>query len=327
MDLDDLQALLGDSAGASDHRDIWVIGLHGASAEGLLGEARRLADSMGAYVHYIGAGNTEDAIAFSADRAHTLSAASGDEIVSALASYFESNKPEFVFLPANALSDEVAGRLAQQLNGGAVYDAIALRIDDSSRELIASHPVYDGAYYLDTAITAKPAFVTVRPGTFAAPYRDAGRSGEVDSIEATSNENRVRSLGPVETPQWAVSVPLHKASKVLGLGRWGNDDASAATAKQLAEKIGAHVAGDRSAFDAGWITREEIVGVVGTEIAPDLYITAGIEGDILHRAGVEGAKFVIAIHPDKNAPIFRDADACIIGRPRDVLPELLKKLG
>jgi electron transfer flavoprotein alpha subunit len=327
MDLDDLQALMGESLESNDYRDLWVVAPDTISAEGLLGEARRMADSLGAYVHYIGAGNSEDAIAYGVDRVHTLAATSGDEIVSALASFFETNKPEYVFLPAGVLGNEVVGRLAQRLNGGAVYDAIALRIDDSTRELIASHPVYDSAYYLDTAITAKPAFVTVRAGTFATPYHDSGRSGEVDTIEAASGENRVRSLGAVETPTWHTSVPLHKASKVLALGRWGNDDASAAVAKELAEKIGAHLAGDRSAYDVGWITREQIVGVIGTEVAPDLYIAAGIQGDTLHRVGVEGAKFIIAIHPDKDAPIFKDADACIVGKPKDVLPELLKKLG
>lgn len=336
MDLSDLQALMGESFEADDYRDLWVLDLNspllsgvssdgrGAGGEGLIGEARRMADSLGAYVHYIGAGNTEDAIALGADRVHPLEAQSGDEIVAALAPYFESHKPEFIFLPATTLGDEVAGRLAQRLNGGAVYDCIALRLDESSRELVASHPVYDGAYYLDTAITAKPAIVTVRPGVYSAPMRDSGRSGEVETIEGLTTENRVRALGQADyTPP---SVPLRKAAKVLAVGRGGNDDESVAVAKDIAEKIGAHFAGDRSAFDSGWISREQIIGVIGTEIAPDIYIAAGIWGDTLHRVGVEGAKYVIAIHPDQNAPIFKYADACIVGKPKDVLPKLLAML-
>ena len=68
------------------------------------------------------------------------------------------------------------------------------------------------------------------------------------------------------------------------------------------------------------------MGVIGTEIAPDVYVAAGIAGDTLHRVGVEGAKFVLAIHPDPNAPIFKYADAGIVGKPKDVLPRLLELL-
>ncbi|HLF02344.1 MAG TPA: FAD-binding protein, partial [Anaerolineales bacterium] len=156
------------------------------------------------------------------------------------------------------------------------------------------------------------------------PHRDASRTGEIESVEAAPAVNRVRALGRADYQP--PNVPLNQASKVVAVGRWGNDDGSISIARQIAEKIGAHFAGDRSAFDSGWIEREQIVGVVGTEIAPDLYIAAGVAGDTLHRVGVEGAKFVVAIHPDPNAPIFKYADAGIVGKPKDVLPRLLELL-
>lgn len=331
MDVNDLQALMGESLETEDYRDLWVIDLdsplplgRGAGGEGLLGEARRMADSLGAYVHYIGPAEAAEAIAFGADRVHPLSVHSGDSAMSVLAPFFESHKPEFVFLAATTQGSEVAGRLAQRLKGGLVLNCIALRLDESTREWVGAHPVYDGAYYLDTAITAKPAIVTVRPGAFAAPLRDSSRSGEVETFENPQVESRVRALGPADYIPPA--VPLRKSARVLAVGRAGNDAGSIEVAKQIAEKIGAHFAGDRSAFDSGWITRDQIVGVIGTEIAPDIYIAAGIWGDTLHRAGVEGAKYVIAIHPNKSAPIFQYADAAIVGKPKDVLPKLLAML-
>jgi electron transfer flavoprotein alpha subunit len=325
MDLYDLQALMGESTATEDYRDLWIIGLDG-DANPLLGEARRIADSLGAYVHYVGSTDSVDAFAFGADRVHPFTIDSGDAAVAALTALFASQKPEFVFLPATPLGNEVAGRLAGRLTGSVVYNCIALRLDESTRELVASHPVYDGAYYLDTALTAKPAIVTVRPGSFPAPLRDPGRSGQVETFRwnVSSAENRVRPLGKADfVPP---TVPLRKAAKIVAVGRSGNDAESVALAKQIAGKIGAHFAGDRSAFDSGWIAREQIVGVVGVEVAPDIYIAAGIWGDILHRAGVEGAKYVIAIHPDQNAPIFTYADACLIGKPKEVLPKLLALL-
>jgi electron transfer flavoprotein alpha subunit len=326
MDLNDLQALMGEPLEAEDHRDLWVIdtSVETQPAASLLGEARRMADSLGAYVHYVGPADPAEAIAFGADRVHPLSVESGDAALAALAPFFEAHKPEFVFLPAAWLGNELAGRLAQRLRGGAVFNCIALRLDESTRELVGSHPVYDGAYYLDTAITRKPAIVTVQPGVLAAPLRDPGRTGEVESLDPAPAESRVRALGPVDHTPPAVS--LHKAARVVAVGRSGNDAGSVEAARAIAGKIGAHFAGDRSAFDSGWVEQDQIVGVIGTEIAPDLYIAAGIWGDTLHRAAVEGAKYVIAIHPNKNAPIFQYADAVIVGAPKDVLPKLLALL-
>jgi electron transfer flavoprotein alpha subunit len=324
MDIYDLQALMGESVETEDYRDLWIVDLAGDGATGLLGEARRMADSLGAYVHYVGSAESADAIAFGADRVHPLAADSADAAVAALATLFESRKPEFVFFTASDFANEVAARLAARLNTGALANCIALRLDESTREIVASHPAYDGAYYLDSAITAKPQIFTVMPGVLPAPLRDSGRSGEVESIEMIETVNRVRALGKVDYVPPA--VPLRKAAKVVAVGRAGNDGESVAIAKQIAEKIGAHFAGDRSAFDSGWIEHDQIVGVVGVEIAPDVYVAAGIWGDTLHRAGVEGAKYVIAIHPDKRAPIFTYADACIVGQPKDVLPKLLAML-
>jgi electron transfer flavoprotein alpha subunit len=341
MDLNDLQALMGDSLGDGDLRDLWVVDLDplptppnpdltdGGGAGGgktwpLLGEARRLADSLGAYVHYVGPADSAEAIAFGADRVHPLTAGSGDAALAALGPYFDSHRPEFVFLPATPMGNEIAGRLAHRLKGGVVLNCIAVRLDESTRELVGSHPVYDGAYFLDTAIAAKPAIVTVSRGAFALPLRDPGRSGEVEPLDSMPVEGRVRALGPVEyTP---AEAPLHKAARVVAVGRAGNDPGSVELAKAIASKIGAHFAGDRSAFDSGWVAQEQIVGVIGTEIAPDIYIAAGIWGDTLHRAGVEGAKYIVAIHPDKNAPIFQYADAAIVGAPKDVLPKLIALL-
>ncbi len=357
MDIYDLQALMGDSVEAGEHRDVWVVDLATETRDTgpLLGESRRMADSLGAYVHYVGAGDSAEAIACGADRVHPLAVDSADAAVAALSAFFESRKPEFVFFTADELANEVAARLAGRLRGGVIADCIALRLDESAREIIASHPAYDGAYYLDNAVTAKPQIFTVRPGVFPPPLHDAGRSGETEPFAVPETASRVRDVGAIhesplhesplhesplhesplhesplhESPLHESplpTTPLRKAARVVAVGRAGNDDASIATAKQIAEKIGAHFAGDRSAFDSGWIGEDQIVGVIGTEIAPDIYIAAGIWGDTLHRAGVEGAKTVVAIHPDKTAPIFRYADACIVGQPKDVLPKLLERL-
>lgn len=323
MDISDLQALLGEDVGAPEHRDVWVLGLDGLAST-CLGEARRLADSLGAYVHYVGPAASAEAVACGADRTYRLNAYDGQEIVAAVAELWVSAPPEIVLVPASCLGDEVAGRLAQRLGSGALYNCISLQLDESARVITGTYPVYDGAYYLDVAVTARPGIFTLAPDRFPQPYQDPGRSGEQVAEIAPSAAGEVTSLGPVDLDRPAPT--LRKARRVVAVGRTGNTTESVDAARKLAERLGAQFAGDRSAFDSGWITQDQIVGVVGTEIAPDLYIAAGIWGDTLHRVGVEGAGCVIAIHPDKNAPIFSYADACIVGQPHEILPDLLAHL-
>ncbi|MCK4471404.1 MAG: FAD-binding protein [Anaerolineae bacterium] len=90
--------------------------------------------------------------------------------------------------------------------------------------------------------------------------------------------------------------------------------------------MGGQVAGDRGARDAGWIEPEQIVDVRGVTVAPDVYVAVGIRGDTFHNAAIEEAKFIAAIHPDPDAPIFQVADLCLEANPAEVLPALLEAL-
>ena len=69
-------------------------------------------------------------------------------------------------------------------------------------------------------------------------------------------------------------------------------------------------------LDEGWITEEQVVGATGETVRPDLYVAVGIRGDTYHAFGIRDAKFVVAIHPEKDAPILKSADAALVGDPR-----------
>jgi len=86
------------------------------------------------------------------------------------------------------------------------------------------------------------------------------------------------------------------------------------------------VAVHRGARDAGWIGPEQVVDVRGVTVAPQVYVAVGIRGDTFHNAAIEGAKFIVAIHPDPTAPIFEVADLCLEADPQEVLPALLETL-
>ena len=54
------------------------------------------------------------------------------------------------------------------------------------------------------------------------------------------------------------------------------------------------------------------VGLTGKTVSSPIYIAIGISGAVHHIVGMERAGTVIAINPDKNAPIFDYADYGIL---------------
>jgi electron transfer flavoprotein alpha subunit len=170
---------------------------------------------------------------------------------------------------------------------------------------------------------ARSHFATVLPDTFGAPYPDASRYGEVETIEVNLDgvEAQIRTIGPVE---FALPQPRLKAAKqIVSVGRQAGDIEAA---KALAEMLGAELAGAREALDENTIGESQVVGIMGERVAPNLYIALGIRGDTMHTWGMKGARYVVAVHPDPDAPILKQADAAMVGDPAKVAKELAEAL-
>ena len=169
---------------------------------------------------------------------------------------------------------------------------------------------------------ARPQFLTIEPGAFPVPFMDTYRKGEPTMLEVEPVEPAVRVVGAAEGFE-PPPVPLAQAPVIVAAGRQAGDFE---LVKRLATALGGRVAGDRGARDAGWIGPEQVVDVRGVTVAPQVYVAVGIRGDTFHNAAIEGAKFIVAIHPDPTAPIFEVADLCLEADPQEVLPALLETL-
>ena len=82
--------------------------------------------------------------------------------------------------------------------------------------------------------------------------------------------------------------------------------------KEFAKRLGADVVASRLMVDHDYFPYAAQVGLTGKSISPDVYIAVGISGAVHHIAGIRSSGTVIAINPDKNAPIFEYADYGIV---------------
>ena len=61
-------------------------------------------------------------------------------------------------------------------------------------------------------------------------------------------------------------------------------------------------------------------------MSPDLYIACGISGATQHIAGCKGAKKILAINSDREAPILSNADYAVIGDLTEIVPAITAEL-
>lgn len=80
----------------------------------------------------------------------------------------------------------------------------------------------------------------------------------------------------------------------------------------FAESIGAQTAATRKAVDHGLMPYDRQVGLTGKTVAPPVYIAVGVSGAVHHIVGMKQSGTVIAVNPDRNAPIFEYADYGIL---------------
>ncbi|QTE28273.1 electron transfer flavoprotein subunit alpha/FixB family protein [Pengzhenrongella sicca] len=122
-------------------------------------------------------------------------------------------------------------------------------------------------------------------------------------------------------------VDLGAAPRVVGIGRGLKAQADLALVEALADATKAEVACSRPVAEGlDWLGKDRYIGVSGAHISPDLYVAIGISGQLQHMVGVRGAKTIVAINTDANAPVFKDADYGLVGDLYELVPALTAAL-
>jgi electron transfer flavoprotein alpha subunit len=168
-------------------------------------------------------------------------------------------------------------------------------------------------------------FISVQAGSFRADAVEAGTS-EVKAFVPKLDGSKIRTKPGEPFREAAQTVDLSSAPVIVSVGRGIGEQENLKLVEDLAAALGAELAASRPICDAGWLPMERQVGSSGQTVAPKLYLAVGISGAIQHMVGMKGAKTIIAINKDADAPIFELADIGVVGDLFEVVPALTKAI-
>jgi electron transfer flavoprotein alpha subunit len=248
-----------------------------------------------------------------------------DGYVIALEQAIKQSGAEYVLLPHTYQVRDFAPALATRFGQVLISDVIAVHEGPIFVRQLLQGKLNADYRKTASASAAAPCFVSVQAGTFRAESVEAG-SAEIVSADISLDEAQIRNKPGERFRESAQTVDLSAAPLIVSVGRGIKEEENIAIVQELADALGAELAASRPICDNGWLPMERQVGSSGQTVAPKLYLAVGISGAIQHLVGMKGAKTIIAINKDENAPIFEVADYGIVGDLFEVVPALTKAI-
>jgi electron transfer flavoprotein alpha subunit len=278
------------------------------------GDASALADEVGA---------------FGASVLHTVGdlggGLPGPAVAAATAAQIAGgNSPDAILVGQTYDGRDITGRLSARIDRPVLTNIVGMEVVDGG--LVTEHAIFGGSEILNARFTdGSPGIYVVRAKSFPAEPTGAGPA-TVDTWEVpelgAEGSARIVSKHAEETE----GPKLDEAPVVVSGGRGLGEAGAYKMVEELAKLLGGAPGASRAIVDAGWVPYSHQVGQTGKTVKPTIYIAAGISGATQHMVGMKGAKNIIAINKDQEAPIFSIADLGIVGDVHKVLPKLIEAI-
>ncbi len=249
-----------------------------------------------------------------------------DAFSAALKPFIESKQPKLVLMPHTYQVRDFIPKLATAMGRTAITDCIGYKKEGG--KLLFTRQMFQGKLAADVSFACDaPWFVTFQNGAFRADRAEAGASAApVETVNVQIADGVIRNTPHEVFKEAKQAVDLTQAEIIVSVGRGIKEQKNIELAKQLAEALGGELAASRPICDSGWLPMDRQIGSSGQTVAPKLYLALGISGAIQHIVGMKGAKTIIAINKDSEAPIFEIADYAVVGNLFDIVPPLIEEV-
>ena len=301
----------------------------------LLGKARELAAVIDHPVYALLIGSHQEALAeellhYGADKVFVYDAPElGDFTIApytaAFTDFIEQVKPSSILVGATNLGRSLAPRVAARKGTGLTADCTILEMKENT-DLVQIRPAFGGNIMAQIVTpNTRPQFCTVRYKIFSAPERSEEANGEIVrmAVRPEMLKSDTEILAITEKPK---EIDISEADTIVAFGRGVTKESDIAMIRELADLLGAQLAGTRPTVEAGWLDPRRQIGLSGRTVKPKIIITIGVSGSVQFAAGMKNSDYIIAINNDPNAGIFDIAHLGIVGDLYEIVPRLIAKI-
>jgi electron transfer flavoprotein alpha subunit len=255
----------------------------------------------------------------------TLAGYTPDAFVQAVADLVGQSQPTHVCFPHTYQTRDFAPVLAARLDRALVTDVVDLAHRDG--RVVFSRPMFQGKLTAEVVADGPgPHLISFQIGAFRADSAVRGSGAPVEARAVAIDIGALRQRAEAPFQEAKASVDLTQAERIVAVGRGIKAQEHVALAEKLAAAFGAELAASRPICDNGWLPMERQIGSSGQTVAPRLYVAVGISGAIQHLVGMKGARTIVAINKDAEAPIFEVADYGLQGDLFELAPALIAEL-
>ena len=235
-------------------------------------------------------------------------------------------EPSIFLIGATTQGRDLAPRISTLVGTGLTADCTGLDINEKG-QLAATRPTFGGKLMATILCKNYPQMATVRPGVLPFLENPVYKNTEIvyKSHNIDNFDTRVKTLEFIQYATDEINL-LDSAKIIVAGGKGCKNKEGFDLLQKLADALGGTLAASRGAVEMGLASSNIQVGQTGKTVSPDLYIACGISGAIQHTVGIEGAKKIVAINIDKDAPIFQVADVGFVGDLFEVIPQLIENL-
>jgi electron transfer flavoprotein alpha subunit len=249
-----------------------------------------------------------------------------DAFAYALKSFLEKHPAKLILMPHTYQVRDFVPKLATAMETTAITDAVGYKYEGG--KLVFTRQMFQGKFAADVSFAGTgPCFVTFQNGSFRGDKVEAGgTAAPVEAVNVEVPDAVVRNKPQEVFKEAKQAVDLTQAEIIVSVGRGIKEQKNIELAKQLADALGGELAASRPICDNGWLPMDRQIGSSGQTVAPKLYLALGISGAIQHIVGMKGARSIVAINKDSEAPIFEIADFAVVGNLFDIVPPLIEEI-
>ena len=248
-----------------------------------------------------------------------------DAFTAAVQQIVASAKPDYVLLPHTYQTRDFAPMAAVRMGASLITDVVGINGTGATATFV--RPMFQGKLAAEVRPQGDgPRCVTIQIGAFRADAVKRGDAAKVTPASVDIAPSAIRQSPEAPFKEAKQAVDLGQAERIVAVGRGIKSQENVAVAERLAKAMSAEIAASRPICDNGWLPMDRQIGSSGQTVAPKLYVALGISGAIQHLVGMKGARTIVAINKDADAPIFEVADYGIVGDLFEIVPALVSEL-